>query len=91
MHPLLNLNNLGLDLLHHSIAAGWGLDFVWPFLLRYPRDRIAVVDQVCMFHPPSTPNKANSVYNAGECRGSTQRPPLQDLAAGWNSSTSISL
>ena len=47
-------------------GAGWGLDFVWPFLLRYPRDKIAVVDQVCMFHPPSTPNKANSVYNAGQ-------------------------
>ena len=23
-----------------------GLDFVWPFLLRYPRDKIAVVDEV---------------------------------------------
>ena len=25
-----------------------GLDFVWPFLLHYPRDRIAVIDDVCM-------------------------------------------
>ena len=24
-----------------------GLDFVWPFLLRYPKDRIAVIDEVC--------------------------------------------
>lgn len=48
----------------HNAHVGWGLDFIWPYLLHYPRDKIAVIDQVCMMHPPSTPNKANSVYNA---------------------------
>ena len=89
-----------------------GLDFVWPFLLKYPRDKTAVIDevaplavlllggswqlaplsaaahivltsgasstpfltfypaapppprQVCIFHPPSNPQKGNSVYAA---------------------------
>ena len=34
-------------------SSGWGLDHVWPFLMRYPRDRIAVIDAVCMLHPTS--------------------------------------
>ncbi len=28
------------------VLVGWGLDFVWPFLLKYPRNKIAVIDQV---------------------------------------------
>lgn len=32
-------------------SSGWGLDHVWPFLMDYPRDKIAVVDAVCMLHP----------------------------------------
>ncbi|KAL4430961.1 hypothetical protein ABPG75_006217 [Micractinium tetrahymenae] len=43
---------------------GWGLDFVWPFLLRYPVDKIAVVDQACVYHPPSLPQKGSSLYAA---------------------------
>jgi hypothetical protein len=27
---------------------GWGTDSVWPALLHYPRDRVAVIDAVCM-------------------------------------------
>lgn len=27
---------------------GWGLDSVWPAMLHYPKDRIAIVDAVCM-------------------------------------------
>jgi hypothetical protein len=29
---------------------GWGLDFTWPFLLRYPERHIGVIDDVCMRH-----------------------------------------
>ncbi|PSC68261.1 Sorbitol dehydrogenase [Micractinium conductrix] len=29
----------------YNAYVGWGLDFVWPFLLRYPKDRIAVIDE----------------------------------------------
>ena len=32
-------------------SSGWGLDHIWPFLMRYPRDKIAVIDAVCMLHP----------------------------------------
>lgn len=43
---------------------GWGLDFVWPFLLHYPLDKIAVVDEVCIYHPPSNPQRGTSLYTA---------------------------
>ncbi|KAL4439390.1 hypothetical protein ABPG77_008719 [Micractinium sp. CCAP 211/92] len=33
----------------HSFT-GWGLDTIWPYLLGFPRDRIGVVDAVCMTH-----------------------------------------
>jgi hypothetical protein len=29
---------------------GWGLDFVWPFLLNFPRNKVAIVDAVCVQH-----------------------------------------
>jgi hypothetical protein len=43
-----------------------GLDFVWPFLLHYPRDRIAVIDDVCMLHPHTAEGKKGegSIYAA---------------------------
>lgn len=33
-----------------DVPAGWGLDFAWPFILRYPKRHIAVIDDVCMVH-----------------------------------------
>jgi len=38
---------------------GWGLDFTWPFLLRYPQRHIGVIDDVCMRH----------TQGAGEAKG----------------------
>ncbi|KAL4420071.1 hypothetical protein ABPG77_004336 [Micractinium sp. CCAP 211/92] len=35
--------------------AGWGLDFLLPFVLGYPRDRIAIIDAACMVHPTEGP------------------------------------
>lgn len=29
---------------------GWGLDLVWPFLLKFPWDKVAIVDGVCIQH-----------------------------------------
>ncbi|GAB4822225.1 hypothetical protein N2152v2_009271 [Parachlorella kessleri] len=43
---------------------GWALDFVWPFLLRYPQDKVAVIDEVCMGHPPSNSKQSASLYAA---------------------------
>jgi hypothetical protein len=39
---------------------------VWPFLLHYPRDRIAVIDDVCMLHPHTAEGKKGegSIYAA---------------------------
>lgn len=27
-------------------TAGWGLDWLWPFLLGYPAEKVAVIDEV---------------------------------------------
>jgi hypothetical protein len=42
-----------LDKLGHTFAlskSGWGLDLLWPFLLGYPTDRIAVIDETPVVH-----------------------------------------
>lgn len=31
---------------------GWGMDIIWPYLAGWPKDKIAVIDQVCMHHSP---------------------------------------
>lgn len=69
-----------MDLFHNVIRAtfskywtyvGWGLDSVWPALLHYPKDRIAVIDAVCMRHVPTQgglgngSGKKSSVYAPG--------------------------
>lgn len=32
-------------------CAGWGLDWLWPFLLGYPARQVAFIDDVCVIHP----------------------------------------
>lgn len=44
--------------------AGWGLDSLWPFLLKYPRDRLAIIDDVCMIHPNRIKEPGTNVYDA---------------------------
>ena len=49
---------------------GWGLDSLWPALLHYPKNRIGVVDAVCITHIPTegglgVNGKENSVYAPG--------------------------
>lgn len=49
---------------------GWGLDSLWPALLHFPKDRIGVVDAVCITHIPTegglgVNGKENSVYAPG--------------------------
>lgn len=41
-----------------NAIAGWGLDFAWPFLLRYPKRHIAVIDDVCMTHSAPSGQKS---------------------------------
>jgi len=32
-------------------GTGFGIDFIWPSLLNFPEDKIAVIDDVCCHHP----------------------------------------
>ena len=48
------LNGLVQDTLAGAYS-GFGLDSVWPFLLGYPKNQIAILDAVCMGHPKSDP------------------------------------
>jgi hypothetical protein len=49
--PLMSVDTLfrlkATFVLNHS---GWGYDFLWPYLLGYPRDKIAIIDSVRMLH-----------------------------------------
>lgn len=33
------------------VCAGFGLDFVWPYLADYPEDQVAVIDDTCVMRP----------------------------------------
>eukprot|EP00891_Asterochloris_glomerata_P006950 jgi/Astpho2/6950/Aster-01812 len=39
-----------VDTLRYAESA-YGLDWVWPFKLGFPQDRIAIIDEVCVIHP----------------------------------------
>jgi hypothetical protein len=43
-------------------ASGWGLDNLWPVLLPYPRDTLAIIDQVVLAH--TRPGRASTPYTA---------------------------
>lgn len=49
--PLMNLETLMLckDTFDENYS-GWGYDFLWPYLLDYPKDKIAIIDSVIMTH-----------------------------------------
>ncbi len=36
---------------HTLCPAGFGLDFVWPYLADYPEDKVAVIDDTCVMRP----------------------------------------
>jgi hypothetical protein len=45
--------------------SAYGLDWVWPFLMGFPQDRIAIIDEVCVIHPQkeSQPIGKASMYD----------------------------
>jgi hypothetical protein len=49
--PLMNLETLMLckDTFDENYS-GWGYDFLWPYLLNYPKDKIAIIDNIVMTH-----------------------------------------
>ena len=36
-----------------DIKSGWGADFIWPTILGFPVEKIAVIDEVQCYHPKS--------------------------------------
>lgn len=67
---------------------GWMLDYIWPWLLGYPTDRIAVVDTVCMFHPGTDRKAPTSLY----VMASAPRGPYEEMEAQskeWRYSTTL--
>lgn len=42
-------------------GTGFGVDFLWPSILGFPRDRIAVIDAVSCIHPNDHPSSLNEV------------------------------
>ncbi|KAG7668622.1 hypothetical protein NADE_006671 [Nannochloris sp. 'desiccata'] len=52
---------------------GWGLDFVWPFLLNFPRNKVAIVDGACVQHArPTEGDGRQRVYFANMPRNAYQ-------------------
>lgn len=49
--PLMNLETLMLlkDTFDKNYS-GWGFDFLWPYMLDYPKDKIAIIDSIVMRH-----------------------------------------
>lgn len=49
--PLFNLETLlKLYKTFDETESSWGLDYLWPFLLHYPLDKIAIIDDIEMIH-----------------------------------------
>ena len=51
MCPLIERDSLGIIGPSFSEStSGWGLDFLWPYLLHYPKNRIAILDETPVLH-----------------------------------------
>ena len=74
-----------------------GLDSVWPALLKFPKNRIGVVDAVCMAHKPTagglgTSGKEHSVYAPGLSPYTAKQEELIVFAAfNYSSTTTAAL
>jgi hypothetical protein len=56
--PLMNLETvLKLKETFDANYSSWGLDGIWPYLLNYPKNKIAIIDNISMIHtkPPGSP------------------------------------
>ncbi|KAL3156462.1 hypothetical protein ABBQ38_000767 [Trebouxia sp. C0009 RCD-2024] len=53
MVPLFSMNFFKGNITHtlSTASSGHGLDWIWPYLLGYPQDRIAIIDEICVIHP----------------------------------------
>lgn len=81
MAPIIDTNVFVEVVLDTLIDAhlGWGLDFVWPSLLGYPNDSIAIIDDACMMHKGRIQNATGSLY----ATPSPYTPYVRWLDATW--------
>ncbi|DBB15097.1 TPA: hypothetical protein ACH3X3_004108 [Trebouxia sp. C0006] len=76
MVPLFSMsvfNSTVISTMSHA-ETGWGLDWLWPFLLGCPSEKIAIIDEVCVIHPKAQlqpPTKA-SMYAKGHSPGAEE-------------------
>ncbi|KAL4451227.1 hypothetical protein ABPG77_009299 [Micractinium sp. CCAP 211/92] len=66
---------------------GWGLDTIWPFLLGFPPDGLAVVDAVCMVHAGRAGQRQDGSSNyAATAGGPWDNPWHEDdsVRAQWH-------
>ncbi|KAA6420076.1 MAG: hypothetical protein FRX49_09925, partial [Trebouxia sp. A1-2] len=76
MVPLFSMsvfNSTVISTMSHA-DTGWGLDWLWPFLLGYPSQKVAIIDEVCVIHPKAQlqpPTKA-SMYAKGHSPGTEE-------------------
>lgn len=69
---------------------GWGLDTIWPYLLRYSKDQIAVVNAICMEHRGNAgvgkkKDSNSSIYEAARLSSPFESPWAEDdaIRAEW--------
>ena len=49
--PGIKVMSLQLPWYQTTGCAGFGLDFVWPYLADYPEGKVAVIDDTCVMRP----------------------------------------
>ncbi|PSC73166.1 Adenosylmethionine-8-amino-7-oxononanoate aminotransferase isoform B [Micractinium conductrix] len=62
------------SVVHPSMANSWtgyGLDTLWPWLLRFPRNTVAVVDAFCMAHRGRAGRAAAEAGTSGKAAGTS--------------------
>lgn len=50
-----------LDKTFKDAKTGFGVDLIWPHLLSYPKDKIAIIDAVTCYHPKGNKSSLNEV------------------------------
>jgi len=69
--PIMSVETLKKLLFYFTInESGWGTDYLWPKLLNYPKDKIAIIDKVTVNHTKPI---------AGNYKNRFKKEPMQEL------------
>uniref|UniRef100_A0A1D2ABT4 Hexosyltransferase n=1 Tax=Auxenochlorella protothecoides TaxID=3075 RepID=A0A1D2ABT4_AUXPR len=84
MAPMFSMDTLERHVLPtlENASIGWGIDFLWPLLLEYPRRGIGIVDAVCMSHPAN--QSSSGLYNVTHEKGWTAGEEYSFFRDNWN-------